>query len=272
MSDQATENVQTPEAQQSQAISAITFNNRTYTPEQFSELQGAVTAMEKNVLSDYTRKLESVKAERAEVEKRNAAFAKDVEFYNKHPEVLTAPNPRAIYEPLSEGGRGLIGRIPLPDYDTLEPTQRSMPAPAFDDSPKLRALEADLARQKALFEQVSAEMNQIQIDRVVRDVKELRGKYPNAIPKQVENSLQNFFNANGRHPNRAEVEDLMKLNHEEVAQVISAKTKGVEVKGAPTSPKATTPPANGGGTPVAEKKTAISMDDPKFIEHIMSKL
>jgi len=272
MSDQATQNAQPSEAQQSQAISAITFNNRTYTPEQFAELQGAVTAMEKNVLSDYTRKLESVKAERAEVEKRNAAFAKDVDFYNKHPEVLVAPNSRAIYEPLSEGGRGLIGRIPPPDYDTPETTQRSMPTPAFDDSPKFRALEAELARQKALSDQILADMNQTQIDRVVRDVKELSGKYPNAISDQVVVSLQNFFNANGRHPNRSEVDDLMKINHEQVTRIIATKTKGVEVKGAPTSSKTVTPSAIGGGTPVAEKKSAMSMDDPNFLDHIMSKL
>lgn len=249
-----------------ETISAITFNGATYTPERFAELQNAAASMERSLMSDYTKKLETVSNEKRTVEQQKQAFLEDIEFYNSHPEVLTAQNPRAIYEPKSQGGRGLVGKIPPPSDDDDAPVSRQMAsAPAFEDSPKLRALEAELEKLRGQLSNVVHTTDQSEINRVSREMQELiTSKYSYAIPNQVGIALTNFFNANGRHPNRAEVERIVKENHEDVGKVVTSRTKGTAQTGAPTGQKTATPVA-GGAAPAEAGKKRVSIEDPSFV-------
>ena len=221
--------------------------------------------METSLHGDYTQKTQDVAAREKTVNDRDVRFNADLDWYNTHSaEEVGNYDPTCMQKADGSYGKGETEGAVQPVTPATNPTN---PSPkAFAEDPEVRVLK----------DRINTLEGRVQ-DSGVRDVKEatvgLLKQYPNANQKNVLNALDVFWNTNQVHPTTAQIEAIVKEQHNFVQSKIQAANKPVPGEGAPTEVTTAMPDA-GGGTPVATAPETFNLEDnPEgFLKSIKSKV
>lgn len=240
------------------------FNGQTYN--NAAELQMAATNMSTSLQSDYTKKTQAAADELKKAEALKAALAEDIDYLAAHPEVLATGNPLQYYSPKVQGGSGEIARVQSTSDDYTPESTAS--APAFNNDPLVKALQAELAEVKQTINGIQSETNETGLNRVVNTKSKLLAAYPNADENHVNMLLETYYYQNGKkHANDAKVEEFIKKDHLAVTKKIAEATKGVVKERPPQSIQSATPTATGViATP--DKPKAPKLEDAGFNDWI----
>jgi len=243
----------------------VIFNNKTYAISDIGSLQADIESTQNNLMSDYNRKMQEAKQAKLETDTKATALQEDLEYLSNHPEIFADGNPRKYYKPKVEGGVGEVAKAPRlsDDFDARNIDMNT----AFNNDPKVKQLEAEVARLGKIVQSVQNESFDAGVNRVDHTWKELAKIYPNALHSHVKDTLNLYFNSNQKHPSDNEIAGIMKRAHEENSKLIAMNIRGQESRGAPTGVRTTTPPVSG-NTPVVPKSKVLSIEDPNFVKSL----
>jgi len=227
-------------------LETITINNRQVTVPK--DVANVVKEMEHDLKSGYDKILDK---ERAELTKKENAIRdslnEDLSWYSAHPKEAWGK-----YDSKVLGGHGFTG-----SEEDLKatPQQATVSAPqnntSFSDSTKVSTLEREIEELKKKMT-TSEEVN---FKRGEGDVVEARDtllrKYPNADIDSVNDGLRNYFLTKGEHPNKIEVEKIIRKRHDTVSQIIQKSKE---------PPKAPIPPVRE-STPIKKLEKVPRIDD-----------
>ena len=226
-------------------METITLNNRTITVPK--DAVPILKDAESNLMQGYQDKLTN---ERENIKK---ALDEDTTWYSTHPESAW-PN----YDPKVHGGKGFTGDESLLTAKKNEPVTASIvnnkPSISFGDDMRLKQLERELEEQKRTIEYLQSSDMKRGADQVKQERDDLLRRYPYADMETVNESLENFWIKNQRHPLKNEIETIVKKKNDFVAvRVATAKQEMI--------PKLTATPSVSGTSPLSKKDKLPPLED-----------
>jgi len=232
----------------------IVLNGEEVEVQNVPEVIDKLKAAEHNLKSGYDRKLaterQAIEQKKQEVENKERWLQEDLEWLSTHtPDEFDAYLPKVHYG--EEGG--YTGKQSQARTRTVEKS-------TFEEDPKVKALEAQLAELKGEITKAKQYDDESGKNAVISTLEVATKEYGMADVEAVRAKLEQYYYAHGnRHAPANVVRDLVKQSHDHVAKFVP-KTQQPQT-GVFDKPRSATPAA-GGVPPAAEKKN----DDISFLD------
>ncbi len=227
-------------------LETVTINNRTVTVPK--DVAVVMKDMEHDLKSGYDKILSKEREELTRKEMTiHGSLQEDLSWYSQHPKEAWNK-----YDSKVLGGKGYLGT----EEDLRATKKQETVAPqnntSFSDSTKVNKLEREIEELKQkMTAKEEGDFKRGEVD-VVESRDTFLRKYPNADVDSVNDALRNYFLTKGEHPNKKQVEDIVKKRHDTVSKLIETKKE---------PPKTTIPP-------VRESSPFKKLDKPVRIDDI----